>query len=43
MLAGIRFDMSGDEFGWLLAIGFSLIFATASGAVAYFLSRAWTA
>jgi hypothetical protein len=35
--------MSGDEFGWLMAIRFSLIFTTASGAVAYFLSRAWTA
>jgi len=32
--------MSGDDVGWLLAIGFSLIFATASGAVAYLLSRA---
>jgi hypothetical protein len=34
------FDMSGDELGWVLAIGFALVFAVASGAVAYYLSRA---
>jgi hypothetical protein len=33
------FDMSGDELGWIMALGFALIFATASGAVAYYLSR----
>jgi hypothetical protein len=33
------FDMSGDDLGWLLAIAFTLVFATATGAVAYFLSR----
>jgi len=29
------FDMSGDDLGWLLAIGFALVFAAAAGAVAY--------
>jgi hypothetical protein len=33
------FAMSGDEFGWLMAIRFALVFALASGTVAYFLSR----
>jgi hypothetical protein len=32
--------MSGDELGWLLAIGFALVFGVAAGAVAYYLSRA---
>jgi hypothetical protein len=33
------FAMSGDEFGWLMAIRFALLFSAASGAVAYYLSR----
>jgi hypothetical protein len=33
-------DLSGDAFGWLLAIGFALIFAAVAGAVAYYWSRA---
>jgi hypothetical protein len=31
--------MSGDEFGWLIALRFSLIFAVAAGTLAYSLSR----
>jgi hypothetical protein len=34
------FDMSGDDLGWLLAIGFALVFTVGAGAVAYYLSRA---
>ena len=33
-------DMSGEELGWLLALGFALAFGVAAGAVAYYLSRA---
>jgi hypothetical protein len=34
------FDMSGDELGWLGAIGFALLFGIAAAAVAFYLSRA---
>jgi hypothetical protein len=33
-------DFSGDAFGWLIAIGFALVFAVIAGAVAYHWSRA---
>jgi len=33
-------DISGDALGWLLAIGFALVFAVVAGAVAYHWSRA---
>jgi len=33
-------DLSGDALGWLLAIGFALVFAVVAGAVAYQWSRA---
>jgi hypothetical protein len=33
-------DISGDALGWLLAIGFALVFAVIAAAVAYHWSRA---
>ena len=34
------FDMSGDALGWLLAIGFAIVFGVVAGAVTYYWSRA---
>jgi hypothetical protein len=33
-------DIPGDTLGWLIAIGFALVFAIIAGAVAYRWSRA---
>jgi hypothetical protein len=39
-LLPVMFDLSDDELGWLMAISFALVFATVSGTLAYYLSRA---
>ena len=36
----VMLDISGDALGWLLAIGFALVFAVMAGAVAYHWSGA---
>jgi hypothetical protein len=32
-------NMSGDELGWAVAVGFAVLFAALAGFVAYYLSR----